>query len=122
MGNSCSCLNNITSLCSEDLSHGANDGTKNYINNDPKRNLSSYAISEKDPMISQRNTTNEINTISSRSNKNNTKKAITNLLLSKKIITPKIIKIVIAKIIIKIRETKIIINQIAKIIIVSILI
>ena len=66
MGNSCSCLNNITSLCSEDLSHGANDGTKNYIINDPKRNLSSYAISEKDPMISQRNTTNELNTISSR--------------------------------------------------------
>ena len=75
MGNSCSCLNNITSLCSEDLSHGANDGTKNYINNDPKRNLSSYAISEKDPMISQRNTTNELNTISSRSNKNNTKRS-----------------------------------------------
>ena len=73
MGNSCSCLNNITSLCSEDLSHAGNDG-KNFINNDPKCNLSNYAISERyDPMISQRNTT-EMNTISSNSNKKNTSK------------------------------------------------
>ena len=63
MGNECSCLNNITSLCSEDLSRAGNDdGLKNYINNNPKQNLSNYPISEKyDPMSSQINTTNDIN-------------------------------------------------------------
>lgn len=67
MGNNCTCLNNITSLCSEDLSRaGNNDGLTNYINNNPKRNLDNYDNSDKnDPMISQVNTTNDINSINS---------------------------------------------------------
>ena len=41
MGNNCSCLSNITSLCSEDLSRqGNNEGINTYINNNPKVNLS----------------------------------------------------------------------------------
>ena len=53
MGNDCSCLSDMTSLCSEDLSQAGNDGTTKKINNNPKNNL----------IYSQ--TTNEINSINS---------------------------------------------------------
>ena len=67
MGNDCSCLSNITSLCSEDLSRaGNNDGLANYINNNPKKCAYNYENTDKyDPMASQLNTTNEINSINS---------------------------------------------------------
>ena len=40
MGNSCSCLNNISSLCSEDLSRANNpELNDNYINKNPTRNI-----------------------------------------------------------------------------------
>ena len=67
MGINCSCLNDITSLCSEDLSRqGNNKDIRTFINNNPKKNLTNYSISEKyDPMMSQRNTSNEIYSINS---------------------------------------------------------
>ena len=86
MGNNCSCLNDITSLCSEDLSRqGNNEGINTYINNNPKVNLSNYAISEKyDPMITQKNTFNDRNSANSNQispkniNNNNKKKRLDN--------------------------------------------
>ena len=86
MGNNCSCLNDITSLCSEDLSRqGNNEGINNYINNNPKVNLSNYAISEKyDPMIKHKNTFNDRNSANSNQispkniNNNNKKKRLDN--------------------------------------------
>ena len=39
MGNTCTCLNNMSSLCSEDLSR-ANNNANNYINNNPTKNIS----------------------------------------------------------------------------------
>ena len=68
MGNNCSCLSDITSLCSEDLSRQGNnnEAISTIINNNPKQNLSNYSMLEKyDPMISQRNTSNEMNSINS---------------------------------------------------------
>ena len=88
MGNNCSCLSDMTSLCSEDLSQaGNNDGMTNRINNNPKKNL----ISPKyDTMISQ--TTNELNSINSnkinitkkrKQKQNNNKKNNKNILNNK---------------------------------------
>ena len=61
MGSSCSCFKDITSLCSEDLSHAGNTTvTTNYINNNPKINLTNYSLSDKfDPMMSQINSNNK---------------------------------------------------------------
>ena len=39
MGNSCSCLNNISSLCSEDLSRANNQDITDNNNKNPTRNL-----------------------------------------------------------------------------------
>ena len=79
MGNNCSCLNDITSLCSEDLSRaGNNGGVTNYINNNPKVNLTNYTITDKfDPMMSQISN-NDLNSINSnQTNLNKNKKKIT---------------------------------------------
>ena len=52
MGNNCSCLNDLTSLCSEDLSQkGNNEGMTKLINNNSNSNLIpkkySYEITNK---------------------------------------------------------------------------
>ena len=49
MGISCSCLNDFTSLCSEDLSHNSNNKTSDnhYINNNPTANLTHIEEQEK---------------------------------------------------------------------------
>ena len=95
MGNNCSCLSDITSLCSEDLSRqGNNEGINTYINNNPKVNLSNYAISEKyDPMIIQKNSSNDINSTNSNQispknkkklNTNNNNKKNNNIIVARK--------------------------------------
>ena len=89
MGNNCSCLSNITSLCSEDLSRqGNNEGINTYINNNPKVNLSNYALSEKyDPMIIQKNSLNDINSTNSNQISQKNKKNLILIIIIKKIIT-----------------------------------
>ena len=54
MGNNCSCLDNLTSKGSEDLSRNANKkGEQNNINNKPKIKLVNYSNTDKfDPILS----------------------------------------------------------------------
>jgi len=72
MGNSCSCLNNISSLCSEDLSRANNpELNDNYINKNPTRNIknNNNKIDNFESIIS----TNDVKSI----NSNNFTKTIT---------------------------------------------
>ena len=70
MGNDCSCLNDLTSLCSEDLSQkGNNEGMTKLINNNPNSNLMPKKY---DSMRAQTNETNSIN--SNQTNLNKRKK------------------------------------------------
>ena len=85
MGNSCSCLNNITSLCSEDLSRANNSDNNenniinnNYINSNPSRNKGNNENRDNYESIFSTNT-NDIKSINStnyniNTNINNNKK------------------------------------------------
>ena len=89
MGNSCSCLNNVISLCSEDLSRNNNSDNNdnnnkinyNYINYNPSRNKVNNKNKDNDESNISTNT-NDIKSINS-TNYNNNEKQYVNKSLNK---------------------------------------